>query len=145
VTGETTAGAPVGERGRKRDDQQVEADVPEVVPDVLVPEVRRLLVARDRVVDAVRGQVDALPLRVQNCREPEQGPVPAAGPATPQGTGRSGERRVQPFLTSISVLLKMLFPLDGSVVLPFSITPVRFFQIVLPAIANGPSLSTYTP
>jgi hypothetical protein len=39
----------------------------------------------------------------------------------------------------------MLLPLDGSVVLPFSITPVRFAQIVLPAIANGPSLSTYTP
>ena len=51
----------------------------------------------------------------------------------------------QPCLTSVSVLLKMLFPLDGSVGVPLSITPVRFFQIVLPASANGPSLSTYTP
>jgi hypothetical protein len=80
------------------------------------------------------------------------GPGPSLGipresrtAGTPQGTGRSGERRVQPFLTSISVLLKMLFPLAGLFVLPFSITPVRFAQIVLPAMANGPSLSTYTP
>ena len=57
----------------------------------------------------------------------------------------SGERLTQPCLTSNSALLKMLFPLDGSAGVPLSITPVRFFQIVLPAIANGPSLSTYTP
>jgi hypothetical protein len=71
-----------------------------------------------------------------------------AGAATKRPTPASERRPVaeggarQPCLTSISTLLKMLFPLDGSVGVPFSITPVRFFQIVLPAIANGPSLST---
>jgi hypothetical protein len=67
----------------------------------------------------------------------ENGRHPVGVPAVrPDGSAR------QPCLTSISVLLKMLFPLEGSVGVPLSITPVRFFQIVLPAIANGPSLST---
>ena len=73
--------------------------------------------------------------------------IAASGDANGRRTERvAGRRReaghAQPCFTSISTLLKMLFPLDGSVGVPFSITPVRFAQMVLPAIANGPSLST---
>ena len=79
--------------------------------------------------------------------EAVSGAAHAERPAPLWGTGRSrpGSGCPQPCFTSSSVLLKMLFPLDGSVGVPLSITPVRFFQMVLPAIANGPSLSTYTP
>ena len=80
--------------------QQREADVPEVVTDVLVPQVRRLGAAGDRVVDAVRREVDALALGVEDAGEPEQRPgrrgspllpasAPAAVPVTTYGVSRS--------------------------------------------------------
>ena len=48
VRGQPAARPPVGQREGQRGHDEVEADVPEVVPDVLVPQVRRLGAAGQR-------------------------------------------------------------------------------------------------
>ena len=76
----------------QRGDDQVEADVPEVVPDVLVPQVARLGAAGQRVVDAVGREVDAVALGVHHGAEPEQRPGAAAGAGAAQGAaGGAGD------------------------------------------------------